>query len=265
MFDFRTISWAAMLALAAPFAGEAQVRSVAEVVEVRLLEGWRQADGRHMSALEIRLAPGWKTYWRSPGDGGIPTTVTLDSGAVRLHWPSPDVFYTGMMRSIGYQEDVLLPMELQLEDGAQSVRGRVELGVCQDVCMPVSLEIEAVLPGSGRPDARIIAALSDRPLTAEEIGAPAASCRIRPISDGLRVEAHIPIMDIGGQEEVVFELPDPQIWISDPRTEARGGMLVATADIVPPDAGPFALDRSELRITVLGRRGAFEMLGCAAG
>ncbi len=265
MVDVGKYICALVFALALPGAVQAQVPALSDIVEVRLLDGWRQDGGRHISGLEIRLAPGWKTYWRSPGDGGIPTSLTLDTGAPRIFWPSPDVFYTGTMRSIGYEGDVILPVELELDAGAQSVSGQVELGVCQDVCMPVTLEIAAVLPEGGRPDPRIVAALSDRPLSADEVGAGTASCRIRPISDGLQVEARIPMPDVGGQEEVVFELPDPSIWISDPDTSREDGYLVATADIVPPDAGPFALDRSELRITVLGRRDAVEVLGCTAG
>ncbi|MEM9757273.1 MAG: hypothetical protein AAF914_14825, partial [Pseudomonadota bacterium] len=58
----------------------AQVVDLAEVVEVRLIEGWRRDDGTHMAAVEIRMAPGWKTYWRAPGDGGIPPRLALDAG-----------------------------------------------------------------------------------------------------------------------------------------------------------------------------------------
>ena len=142
----RSILAAACLALT-PFAATAQVLALSDVVDVRLLEGWRQADGRHMSGLEIRLAPGWKTYWRSPGDGGVPTVLTLDVGQPEMHWPSPDVFFTGTMRSIGYEGDVILPLELTLDQGDQRVRGRVEMGVCQDVCMPRDARDRSRTPG----------------------------------------------------------------------------------------------------------------------
>ena len=41
------------------------------VEDVRLLEGWQQRDGSRMAAIEIRLKPGWHTYWRIPGEAGI--------------------------------------------------------------------------------------------------------------------------------------------------------------------------------------------------
>lgn len=264
MLDLNKTVLATAVAFALPAVAQAQSYDLSQIIEVQLLEGWRQSDGRHMSALDIRLAPGWKTYWRSPGDGGIPTSLMLDQSVAQLHWPSPDVFYTGGLRSIGYASDVLLPVELHLDDGTHTVRGTVELGVCQDVCMPVTLALEAVLPDGGRPDPRIIAALSDRPLSAAEAGVAPAVCSLRPIADGMQVEVHIPMRDSDGGEEVVLELPDPQIWISDPSTSHGAGNIVAVADIVPPDAGPFALDRSELRITVLAQGRAVELMGCSA-
>ena len=57
-----------------------------------LLTGWRLEDGRHAAAIRIRLDPGWKTYWRAPGDGGIPPSFDWQ-GARNLagwsvHWPA---------------------------------------------------------------------------------------------------------------------------------------------------------------------------------
>lgn len=256
---------AAAVAMALPPAASAQPLDLSEIIEVRLLEGWRQQDGRHMSALEIRLAPGWKTYWRSPGDGGIPTQLTLDQGDPRIYWPSPEVFYTAGLRSVGYESDVILPLQLSLAEGDQPVSGQVEMGVCEDICIPVNISLDALLPDGGRPDPRIIAALSDRPLSAEEAGVGAVRCDIRPIEDGLQVEARIPMPNPRDGAEVVVELPDPTIWISEPQLSRAGGDLVAVADIVPAFAGAFALNRSELRFTILGDGPAIDVLGCTAG
>jgi len=130
--------------------------------------------------------------------------------------------------------------------------------------MPVTLQLRGSLPAGGRPDPRIAAALADAPLSAAEAGAGPVTCRITPIRDGLRVEARIPLRSAGNSETVVFELPDPGIWISTSQTARSGGILTATADFVPPDAGPFALNRSDLRVTVLGSRMAVELSGCTA-
>ena len=239
-----------------------------EVVEIELLEGWRREDGSHMAGILVRLAPGWKTYWRAPGEAGIPPRLHLRDRrgllASDLHWPVPEVFHSNGMRSIGYSSDVVFPLELTLAEGTGAVRlaGRIDLGVCHDICMPVSIALRGTLPAGGRPDPRIAVALADRPLSGAEAGAGRVTCDLTPIRDGLRVVATIPLPRQGQAEDVVFELPDPAIWISEAVTERRGGTLTATADIVPPDAGPFAMDRSSLRMTVLAAGAAVELTGC---
>lgn len=238
------------------------------VVELELLEGWRRDDGTHMAGLLIRLAPGWKTYWRAPGEAGIPPRLHLRDRrgleGVQMFWPVPQVFMSNGMRSIGYHGDVVLPIQLTLADGQGPLRlsGRIEIGVCQDICVPVSLNLRGMLPEGGRPDPRIAAALADRPLTAAEANAGSVTCHLSPIADGLRVEARIPLQSQGANETVVFEMPDAGIWISEAQTTRSGNTLTAVADIIPADAGPFAMDRSSLRITVLGNRGAVDIRGC---
>ena len=62
-----------------------------EVVSASVLTGWRMENGHHMAALRITLAPGWKTYWRAPGEAGIPPrfdwTGSDNLSAVTVHWP----------------------------------------------------------------------------------------------------------------------------------------------------------------------------------
>jgi DsbC/DsbD-like thiol-disulfide interchange protein len=73
-------------------------------------------NGGHMAAVELQLAPGWKTYWRSPGDAGIPPSFDWSGSenvkSVRLHWPAPEVFEANGMQTIGYHERLVLPVEI---------------------------------------------------------------------------------------------------------------------------------------------------------
>jgi DsbC/DsbD-like thiol-disulfide interchange protein len=259
---------AAAALLLAPLPALAQLRSADEVVEVSLIEGWRTAEGRHMAGIRIALAPGWKTYWRAPGEGGVPTILRLRSAdgitGMAIHWPRPEVFFANGIRSIGYRDDVILPVEFVLSgSGPQRLEGRLDLGVCLDVCMPISLDIAGeLLPDTTR-DAAIGAALSDRPLTATEAGAGDATCAIEPISDGLRVTVTAEVPATGNDETLVVEHRDPGIWVSEAATGRQGGTVTAVADLVPPDHGPFALRRSDLRITVIGSRMAVELDGCS--
>ena len=65
-------------------------QSVEDLASVTVLPGWRDADGTHVTALRIDLAEGWKTYWRAPGDSGIPPSFAFSGGditAVQPHFP----------------------------------------------------------------------------------------------------------------------------------------------------------------------------------
>ena len=77
--------------------------------------------------------------------------------------------------------------------------------------------------------------------------------------------ATLDLPDTGGRETVVFEAGDPEIWTSPAEVRREGGRLEASSDLVHVAGAPFALDRSALRLTVLGKRHGVDILGCPAG
>lgn len=256
-----------LVALAAASAGAEEVP--ANVVTATLREGWRTPAGTQMAALELRLAPGWKTYWRAPGDGGIPPafdwTGSANVAEVALHWPKPEVFDLNGMRSFGYHEALVLPIEIRPAEPGAPVRiaARIDLGVCNAICMPMTVRVEGDLGAGGRPDPVIRAALAARPEPAAAAGLTAARCAAEPIRDGLRLTSRLALPRLGGEEIAVVELADRTVWVSPAETLREGGELSATADLVPADAKPFALDRSTVRITVFGGKGrVVEVEGC---
>jgi DsbC/DsbD-like thiol-disulfide interchange protein len=241
------------------------------VAEVSLLPGWRTAAGTYMAAFHFRLAPGWKTYWRAPGDGGIPPRFGWEGSRnlaeVRFHWPRPEVHEVGGLRLFGYTDELVLPIEITPRRPGEPVAlaTRIEFGVCEEVCVPMTARVRAELPSADPEDPRIRRALDERPLTAAEAGVGSVACEVAPIRDGLRLTAWIELPPVGAGEAAVFELPDKSIWISDARTRRAGARLEAASDLVPAEARPFALDRSEVRITVIGAARAVEIRGCPAG
>ncbi|WP_290689900.1 MULTISPECIES: protein-disulfide reductase DsbD domain-containing protein [unclassified Haematobacter] len=252
-------------------AGHAAPTRPQDVVQAEVLPGWRQADGSHLAAIRLTLADQWKTYWRAPGDAGIPPGFDWSGSEnladVTLHWPAPHVFELNGMRTVGYTRELVLPLEIRARNADQpiSLRSHVMLGVCRDICVPVDLRIDAVLPVTKQPDPAIRAALASGPLDADMAGVKSLRCRVEAIPDGLRVTASFQAPSLGGRELAVFETPDPSVWVSesDTRREAHG--VTASADLVPPPGETLALDRSRLRITLIGDRGAVDMLGCPAG
>lgn len=242
-----------------------------EVVDLKVLPGWRTASGTHMAALQVTLAPGWKTYWRVPGDGGIPPRFgwagSQNMTGVTFHWPVPDVFRSSGMRSIGYEGIVIVPVEITVEEMNAPARmvGQVQIGVCEEICVPVVLEFDAVLPAGGTRDGAIVAALSDRPRTAAEVGVGDVTCALAATADGLRVTAAVEVPALGQVEEVVIETGDQQVWVSEPETARQGDTLFAQSDMVHVEGGGIALDRSKVRITIIGEGRAVDIQGCDAG
>ncbi len=241
-----------------------------EVLSAGFLNGWSLDGGGHMAAVELVLAPGWKTYWRSPGDAGIPPSFDWSGSqnvkSVRIHWPAPSVFHTNGMQTIGYHDRVVLPVEVTPLDPARPIRLDLglELGVCDEICIPASVAIASDLVAPGAPDAGIRASLDQRPATAEEAGVRGVSCTIDPIADGLRLTARVDLPDPGTPEVVAFETADPQVWVAEAAAKRSGGALVAVTELVPPDGAPFALERSGVTVTILAAGGAVEVRGCPA-
>jgi DsbC/DsbD-like thiol-disulfide interchange protein len=261
---FRTAALAALLA--APALATTQD----DVLSATLRPGWQMENGARMAALDLRLAPGWKTYWRSPGDAGIPPSFDWAGSenvkSVRIHWPAPIVFHTNGMQSIGYHERLVLPVEVTPIDPTRPVRlkVRMDLGICDEICLPASLDLASVLAPPGAPDASIKAALARRATTAQEAGVTRVACEVDPISDGLRLTARVGLPDPGLPEVVAFETADREVWVAEAVTQREGGELVAMTELVPPSGAPFALDRSKVTMTILAASGAVEVRGCPA-
>jgi DsbC/DsbD-like thiol-disulfide interchange protein len=259
-----------LLLLALTLATPALATQQDEVISADLLEGWQMQNGHHMAAIELQLAPKWKTYWRSPGDAGIPPTFDWSGSqnvqSVRVLWPSPTVFHTNGMQTIGYHDAVILPVEVVAKDTSKPVtlRAKVDLGVCKDICMPAVVDVAAELRNPGQPDERIRAALRALPVSAKAAGLGKIACRVAPIADGLRLTAEMALASQGADETVVFEATNPAIWVSEAESGRRGGTLTASADFVTSNGAPFALDRSGVTVTVLHQGGSVEILGCPA-
>ena len=241
-----------------------------DLVQAELLPGWRGAGGSHMAALSITLAPGWKTYWRSPGEAGIPPLLDFGGSgnlqSIRLHWPSPVLFDVNGYQTIGYHDRLILPIEVTPQRAGQPVdlKLNVDMGVCRDICVPAHLDLAATLPVGGSADPTIRAALSAGPADASDAGLTRVDCDLAPIKDGLAVTTRITMPPLGRSEMVVIEPADATIWVSQSATSRSGGTLTAVTDLVPPAGAPFALDRSTVRVTVISDAGSVEVMGCPA-
>ena len=239
-----------------------------DLVSATVRPGWRAPDGRHVAGLELRMAEGWKTYWRAPGDAGIPPLFNWSGsdnlGRASVAWPTPHVFWQSGVRSVGYDGTVVLPLLIDPGSaGDVTLRGEMDLGLCKDICVPYRLKFSAVLEGTAtRRDPVIAAALADVPFTEAEARVGAVRCSVAPEGKGLRLRAEIDMPSAGQSEDTVIEAGNPNIWVSEPDSRRQGNTLVTEARLLHMTGGAVALDRSAVRITVLGSRHAVDVQGC---
>lgn len=259
---------ALLMALIAPFSALAG-GGYGDIAEAEILTGWRGADGTHIAALRIRLKDGWKTYWRAPGDAGIPPIFDWDSSGnlseAHITWPTPTIFSLNGMRSIGYRNEVILPIALHPKRDGQPIklRGALDIGVCRDICVPQRLKVRATLPAvSTKRDPRIAAALAARPFSEREAGLRDIRCRIAPTSKGLALSLEIDMPSAGTPEATVVETGLPGVWVSEPETRRSGGTLFAQTRLEHVAGDAFMLDRSALRVTIIGNKHAVDIHGC---
>ncbi|AXT36065.1 hypothetical protein D1820_14405 [Phaeobacter sp. LSS9] len=241
---------------------------MSDIVQIEVLDGGPTRRGTHMGALRLTLSEGWKTYWRAPGDAGIPPRFSWrgsrNVGAVEIRWPTPEVFLTSGFRTIGYHDQLVLPIEITPAKPGQPLRlkGQMELGICKDVCIPSELRFDRPLQPDSRRDPAIVAALADRPWSAKEAGVQAATCAITPNRYGMELVARITMPSAGGDEIVVVEPGPPTLVTTETTTTRQGRHLTAKTEIISAEGGPFAVDRSQMRFTVLGRNHAVDIKGC---
>lgn len=268
------IPFAALVLCAALIAPAAQAQVSAGLrglVRIEVLDGGATGRGTRMAALRLSMAQGWKTYWRLPGEAGIAPRFFWDGarnlGGADIKWPVPGLYELNGYQIIGYQDRLVLPIEItpQRPDRPVRLRGRMEIGLCKDVCIPGALSFDAALDDAAPPNPEIEAALADRPLSAAEAGMRDTTCRLSPIEGGLRLNATITMPTAGTPEVVVIEPGNPQVLSMSAGSRRSGAVLRAASDLYHVENTAFVLDRSQIRITVLGRNRAVDIRGCAPG
>ncbi|HRJ61296.1 MAG TPA: protein-disulfide reductase DsbD family protein, partial [Azospirillaceae bacterium] len=110
------------------------------------------------AGLEVKLGDGWKTYWRAPGDAGLPPAVTWKGSenlaAAEMDYPAPIRFTILGIETVGYAKHVVLPLRLTLAKPGEALhlRAEADLLVCADICVPEKFALALDLPaGTAQP------------------------------------------------------------------------------------------------------------------
>lgn len=132
--------------------------------QARLIAGSSPSGNGTAAFVEISLAPGWKTYWRTPGDaGGLPPSFDWSKSRnvadAKVDFPAPRRFTDKSGNTIGYVDGVVLPVFLTAKDPSQpiSLVADVQYGICKDICIPVEVELAVDIPVKERDPLPIVA------------------------------------------------------------------------------------------------------------
>lgn len=261
----------ALTLLATPVAAQDYIAQKG-LQKIEFLHGWRTSKGTHMAAMRITLEDGWKTYWRAPGGAGIPPSFKWNGSSniasVEYHWPSPKLYLQNGIPTIGYKNELILPIEFKPKVKGEPIiiKARVDFGVCKDVCIPVASHLDIHLASNRSQDKALIKnTLAKKPKLAKSNGLKSISCVVNPIEDGLAITAKMTFKNKApAVKQVVIEFPQPNIWVEQTGLKHSNKHLTANAELVSFSNQPFFMDRSKLRLTLIGDMQALEIYGCPA-
>jgi DsbC/DsbD-like thiol-disulfide interchange protein len=178
MMSFSAINFLAGTAMALVLTGAAaRAQDATSWVKelhaaARLIAGGAATDSGAKSlraGIEVRLDPGWKTYWRDPGDSGTPPTFDFAEStnviSVSMEWPAPMRFDDGAGgHSIGYHDHVIWPLRVAPKDASKpaSLHVKLHYAVCGKLCVPAEADLALTLLGTKSDDDTVLATAEAR-------------------------------------------------------------------------------------------------------
>jgi DsbC/DsbD-like thiol-disulfide interchange protein len=185
------------------------------------------------AGVEIKLKPGWKTYWRYPGDSGVPPSLDFAGSqnlkTVTVLYPAPQRFPDGAGgSSIGYTGNVILPLRVVAQDAGAPVtlRLKVDYAVCEKLCVPAKAELELTLTGGASAQDAAVGAAEARVPKSTEIGSrgPLAISAVRREAGAGKPRVEVDVTAPAGQSVTLFaEGPTTQWALPLPEPVAGAG------------------------------------------
>lgn len=171
--------------------------------KARLVSGTVAEDGKDnvLAGVQISMDAGWKTYWRNPGDSGVPPSFDWSGSknlkAAEVLYPVPHRFKDANGTAIGYGDDVVFPVRITPERAGDPVELKlaVQYGLCKNLCIPneATLELELPAAATASADGALIADFIEQVAKPAEKGALPAVKNVEVKLDGERPELFIDV------------------------------------------------------------------------
>ncbi|HEX5509247.1 MAG TPA: protein-disulfide reductase DsbD domain-containing protein [Pseudolabrys sp.] len=214
---------------------------------VRLIAGAPSANTMR-AGIQIKLQPGWHTYWRYPGDSGVPPRFSFDGSdnvaKATVMFPAPHAYIDETGTTLGYKEGVVFPVQVTPKQPGKpaTLRMKIDYAVCEKLCVPVEAQTELMLDNNKRNDPAVLSAAEAR--VPKPLSAAQADLKVKRVN-GAGAKPHV-LVDLpaprGGDIHVFVEGPTPE-WalpIPKPAQGAPAGRAYFTFDLdgLPPGADP---------------------------
>ena len=183
---------------------------------IRLVAGANTAGAAPLrSGVEIKLQPGWKTYWRYPGDSGVPPRFDFSGSenlkAAKVLYPAPHLFSDESGNSLGYKDSVTFPLQVTPKQAGKPVKLQLKLdyAICEKLCVPAQGSAElALATGDSAQDETLRAAEARVP---QKVTAAQAGLTVRRVNNAAKPLIMVDLKAPAGPPvEVFVEGPTPE-------------------------------------------------------
>jgi DsbC/DsbD-like thiol-disulfide interchange protein len=235
---------------------------------VRLIAGAARTQGNatiHRAGIEIRIGSGWKTYWRYPGDSGLPPRFDFSGSrnvkSATVLWPAPQKLADESGSSIGYKHDVVFPVDVVPEDASKPVMLalKIDYAVCEKICVPADGKAELTLTGKpGENDSKLAHSVALVPTPSTLGGDGALSIRAAK-REGARIVVDV-AAPAGKPVELFAEGPMPE-WalpVPSPAAGAPQGQQRFSFELDGLPSGA-KVDGAMLKLTAVAGEQAIEV------
>ncbi len=237
-------------------------QELAPGVQARLISSDRLDDGLTLVGLELDMPAGTKTYWRIPGETGIPAQFDFSAASGLsdpvVYWPYPQIDTSQGYLDYVYRGTLVVPVEVAADAGGAVLAASVTLGICSDICVPAAASFSLPLSFAA-PDAaqalRLDQAMATVPILWDQPGQPFSTV-MAGLDGSLHLENPAPSVDPAsviadfGDGAILFETPqkspDGTLLTLKPlggaATEGLEGRSVQLTFLTP--MGPYAVTRT---------------------
>lgn len=222
---------------------------------VRLVAGSKQGANSLRAGVEIKLQPGWHTYWRYPGDSGVPPRFSFagsdNLASADVQFPAPHAFTDDAGTTIGYKENVIFPVRVVPQQPGKPVTLRLKLdyAVCEKMCVPAEAKAELTLDGKASENAALASAEARVP---KPVSPTAAKISIRRVNGGPKPQV---LVDLPASNDLhlFVEGPTPEWALPIPKKAdgAPAGRAHFTFDLDGLPPGADAKKPAELTFTIV--------------